>query len=266
MLEEEKKVDDHQVSGGVTGGHHHYHVLTVLDNSSLSGFHLKAMLTSGMGFFTDAYDLFIIGVVLAILTPIWNLNKFEISLIGSTSLIAAAIGSILFGRLADFVGRRSIYGYTLIVLAAGAIASSLSPNVMWLLIFRFILGLGIGGDYPLSATLMSEYANRRDRGKLITMVFSMQGLGLIVGPVVALTLLLSGINHDLVWRLMLALGAVPALATFYLRRQIDETPRYALTMRGDHNGASRTIEMVTKNQNVRIESANTVRPLQQNKS
>ncbi len=266
MLEEEKRVDDPHLSEGVTGGHHHYHVLTALDNSSLSGFHLKAMLTSGMGFFTDAYDLFIIGVVLAILTPIWNLNKFEISLIGSTSLIAAAIGSILFGRLADFVGRRSIYGYTLIVLAAGAIASSLSPNVMWLLIFRFILGLGIGGDYPLSATLMSEYANRRDRGKLITMVFSMQGLGLIVGPLVAIVLLLSGLNHDLIWRIMLALGAVPALATFYLRRQIAETPRFALTMQGDVEGATRTVEMVTKNQNVRIDTANTVRPLQQNNS
>src|SRR6266700_2677648 len=262
---EENKVDDHLVSGGVTGGHNHYHVLTVLDNSSLSGFHLKAMLTSGMGFFTDAYDLFIIGVVLAILTPIWNLNKFEISLIGSTSLIAAAIGSILFGRLADYVGRRSIYGYTLIVLAAGAIASSLSPNVMWLLIFRFILGLGIGGDYPLSATLMSEYANRRDRGKLITMVFSMQGLGLIIGPLVALALLLSGLNHDLVWRLMLALGAVPALATFYLRRQIAETPRFALTMHGDVEAASKTIAMVTSNDRTKKTASNGTKKAAQKK-
>src|SRR5579875_1425644 len=85
-------------------------VLHALDNSSLSGFHWKAMITSGMGFFTDAYDLFIIGVVLAILTPLWHLTKLETSLLASTSLIAAALGSILFGRLADFVGRRSIYG------------------------------------------------------------------------------------------------------------------------------------------------------------
>ena len=257
---EEKKVDDHQVSEKASGGQHH-HVLAALDNSSLSGFHFKAMITSGMGFFTDAYDLFIIGVVLAILTPIWNLNKFEISLIGSTALIAAAIGSILFGRLADYVGRRSIYGFTLIVLAAGAIASSLSPNVIWLLIFRFILGLGIGGDYPLSATLMSEYANRRDRGKLITMVFSMQGLGLIVGPLVAIILLVSGLNHDIIWRIMLALGAVPALATFYLRRQIAETPRFALAMQGDVEGAARTVEMVTKNQNVLNDTTTTAKPL-----
>jgi MFS transporter, PHS family, inorganic phosphate transporter len=260
---EENLGDDGRNREVVTKAHHH-HVLTALDNSSLSGFHLKAMLTSGMGFFTDAYDLFIIGVVLAILTPIWNLNKFEISLIGSTSLIAAALGAIIFGRMADYVGRRSIYGFTLIVLAAGAIASALSPNVIWLLIFRFILGLGIGGDYPLSATFMSEYANRRDRGKLITMVFSMQGLGLIFGPLVAILLLVSGLNHDLIWRIMLGLGAVPALATYYLRRQIAETPRFALTMQGDVEGATRTVEMVTKNQNALSGTATTVRTTQQN--
>src|SRR5216683_5851921 len=101
-------------------------VLAALDNSSLSGFHLKAMITSGMGFFTDAYDLFIIGVALAILTPLWHLNALEVSLLGSTSLIAAALGSITFGRLADHFGRKFIYGYELIVLAIGAIASALS--------------------------------------------------------------------------------------------------------------------------------------------
>src|SRR5437763_1960945 len=220
-------------------------VLTALDESAFTGFHWKAMITSGMGFFTDAYDLFIIGVALSVLTPLWHLNSLEVGLLGSTSLLAAAFGALLFGRLADAIGRHAIYGLTLVVLAIGAIASAFSPNVFWLIAFRFILGLGIGGDYPLSATLMSEYANRRDRGKMVTMVFSMQALGLIFGPLVALLLLVSGINHDLVWRIMLALGAVPALATFYLRRQIDETPRYALAMRGDHEGASRTIDVVT---------------------
>src|SRR5213080_940046 len=167
---EENTLDEHEVSGGVTERHHHHHVLSALDNSSLSGFHLKAMITAGMGFFTDAYDLFIIGVVLAILKPLWHLNALEVSLLGSTSLIAAALGSLLFGHLADRIGRHAIFSYTLVVLALGAIASAFSPNVIWLIVFRFILGMGIGGDYPLCATLMSEYANRRDRGKMVTMV------------------------------------------------------------------------------------------------
>ncbi len=231
-------------------------VLAALDNSALSKFHLKAMITSGMGFFTDAYDLFIIGVVLAILTPLWHLNALEISLLSSTSLIAAALGAIFFGRLADHIGRHTIYAYTLLVLAAGAIASAFSPSIIWLLAFRFILGLGIGGDYPLSATLMSEYANRRDRGKLITMVFSMQGIGLICGPLVAIVLLVLGINHDITWRLMLALGAIPALSTFYLRRQIAETPRYALAMQGNLEGASRVVDQVTNRQNTHAGKTN----------
>ncbi|QBD81564.1 MFS transporter [Ktedonosporobacter rubrisoli] len=216
-------------------------VLETLDNSKLSSFHWKAMITSGMGFFTDAYDLFIIGVALAVLTPLWHLSSLEISLIGSTSLLAAAFGSVIFGRIADYIGRKRIYSATLLVLAAGAIASALSPNLLCLLIARFILGLGIGGDYPLSATLMSEYANRKDRGKLITMVFSMQGLGLILGPLVAILLLISGLNHDITWRLMLALGAIPALATFYLRNQIAETPRFALMMQGEAEEAANTV-------------------------
>ncbi|HYL45092.1 MAG TPA: MFS transporter [Ktedonobacteraceae bacterium] len=226
-------------------------ILAQLDESNLSGFHLKAMLTSGMGFFTDAYDLFIIGVALAILTPLWHLTALQVSLLGSTSLISAALGAITFGWLADHLGRKFIYGYELIVLAIGAIASALAPNVIFLLVFRFILGLGIGGDYPVSATLMSEYSNRRDRGKLITMVFSMQGLGLILGPLVAIILLLAGINHDITWRIMLALGAVPALGTFYLRRHIAETPRFALAIQGNLEDATRTVDMVTKKTNGR---------------
>ena len=220
-------------------------ILAQLDNSSLSRFHWKAMITSGMGFFTDAYDLFIIGVVNTLLTPLWHLNVAQVALLVSVSLLAAAFGSLVFGRLADHIGRHKIYGWTLIVLAVGAVLSALSPNIYWLLAFRLIMGLGIGGDYPLSATLMSEYANRKDRGKLITMVFSMQGLGLICGPLVAVVLLSAGISNDLTWRLMLGLGAVPALATFYLRRRIGETPRFALMMSGDVETATATANQVT---------------------
>jgi PHS family inorganic phosphate transporter-like MFS transporter len=220
-------------------------ILAQLDNSRLSRFHWKAMITSGMGFFTDAYDLFIISAVNSILIPLWHLNPLEIALINSVSLLAAAFGSLVFGWLADRIGRHRIYGLTLIVLALGAILSALSPNIFWLIGFRLIMGLGIGGDYPLSATLMSEYANRKDRGKLITMVFSMQGLGLILGPLVALVLLTSGMSQDLTWRLMLGFGAIPALATFYLRRQIAETPRFTLMMNGDVETARQTTNQVT---------------------
>ncbi len=217
--------------------------LKQLDESPMSGFHFKTVITAGMGFFTDAYDLFVIGVVSTILSQVWHIKSFEVSLLSSVALLAAVLGAIVFGRIADTMGRKFIYGYELIILAAGAIASAFAPNIVWLLIFRFILGIGIGGDYPVSSTLISEYANRKDRGKLITFVFSTQALGLIIGPLLTYILLISHVPADLVWRIILGVGAIPALCTFWLRRQIAETPRFALAQ-GDDAGVQRAVDMV----------------------
>ncbi len=203
-------------------------ILRQIDQSAITPFHLKVLFVSGMGFFSDAYDLFIIGVAIALLKPIWHLSTLEIALVTSTSLLASAIGAIVFGRIADSIGRCRIYGLEVLVLAAGAVASAFSPSIVWLIAFRFILGIGIGGDYPVSATIMSEYAGTRNRGLLVSLVFSMQAAGLIIGPLVAAGFLAAGLSHDLTWRIILALGAVPALSVFYLRRQIEETPRFLL--------------------------------------
>jgi MFS transporter, PHS family, inorganic phosphate transporter len=135
---------------------------------------------------------------------------------------------VFFGRIADRLGRRKIYGYEVLILAAGAIATALAPGIWWQIAPRGVLGFGIGGDCPVSATIMSEYAARRNRGRMVALVFSMQGLGLVAGPLVAMGLLSTGISQDYAWRIMLALGAAPALAVFWLRRRIKETPRFLL--------------------------------------
>src|SRR5271154_6273994 len=190
-----------------------------MDNAKISGHHWKIMFISGMGFFTDAYDLFIIGVVMTLLKDIWHIDHLEESLVESTALLAAALGALLFGRVADMLGRKRIYGVEVLVLAAGAIASAFSPNIWWLIGFRIVLGIGIGGDYPVSSTIMSEFSGRRHRGMMVSLVFAMQAAGLIVGPLLAALLLVVGLDHDLVWRLLLAFGAVPALAVFRMRRR-----------------------------------------------
>ena len=204
--------------------------LQELDEAQVSKLHWKIMIVSGMGFFTDAYDLFIIGVVMALLKDEWHPSPVETGLVTSTALLASAVGAVLFGRVADLLGRKRIYGVEVLVLAAGAIACGLAPNIIWLIIFRVILGLGVGGDYPVSATIMSEYAGKKSRGMLISLVFAMQAAGLIFGPLFAAALLASGLNHDYVWRILLAFGAVPALAVFYSRRKIDETPRFKMAL------------------------------------
>jgi PHS family inorganic phosphate transporter-like MFS transporter len=124
------------------------------------------------------------------------------------------------------LGRKRIYGVEVLVLAAGAIASAFSPNIWWLIGFRFILGIGIGGDYPVSATIMSEYAGKAHRGMLVTLVFAMQAAGLIVGPLMAAGLLLTSLSHDIIWRILVAFGALPALAVYGARRHLKETPRF----------------------------------------
>jgi MFS family permease len=147
----------------------------------------------------------------------------------SREVLAQLDEAVVFGRLADKLGRRTVYGYEVLVLAAGAIASACAPGIWWLIAFRGILGFGIGGDYPVSATIiMSECASRHDRGRMVALVLSMQGIGLVVGPLVAIGLLKAGISADHAWRIMLALGAVPALAVFWLRRRVRETPRFLL--------------------------------------
>ena len=216
-----------------------------LNEAPLSVFHFRAMFTSGMGFFTDAYDLFIIGVALALVTAEWHLTTTEATLASSVALVGAFIGAVVFGRVADILGRKAIYGIEAAIMAVAAVLSALSPNLAWLIAARFLLGIGIGGDYPVSATIMSEYANRKDRGRLVSMVFSTQALGLIVGPVVGLTLLGAGISNGLAWRLMLGLGALPALAVIYLRRTMPESPRYMARVLGDASGAASSMEGFT---------------------
>ncbi len=201
-----------------------------LDEAEISRLHWKIMLVSGMGFFTDAYDLFIIGLVMTLLKADWHPNAAETGLVTSTALLASAAGAVIFGRVADLLGRKRIYGVEVLVLAAGALASAFSPNIVWLIIFRIILGVGIGGDYPVSATIMSEYSGKNARGMLVSLVFSMQAAGLIFGPLFAAALLTTRLSHEVIWRILLAFGAVPAMAVFYARRKIDETPRFKIAM------------------------------------
>jgi PHS family inorganic phosphate transporter-like MFS transporter len=212
---------------------------SVSDNAGISKEHWKIMFISGMGFFTDAYDLFIIGVVMAILKPLWHVGKLEEGLVQSTALIAAALGALLFGRIADMIGRKRIYGVEVLVLAAGAIASAFSPNIWWLIGFRFVLGIGIGGDYPVSATIMSEYAGKAHRGMLVTLVFAMQAAGLIVGPLLAAALLTTDLSHDVIWRILIAFGALPALAVYAARRKLKETPRFLKAAAQEEDEAGR---------------------------
>ncbi|KAK3403969.1 hypothetical protein EUGRSUZ_K00323 [Eucalyptus grandis] len=234
-------------------------VLHALDKANTRWYHITSIVIAGMGFFTDAYDLFCITPVTKLLGRLYYfdpssatpaklpvaVNNFVIGV----ALIGTLAGQLFFGLLGDKFGRKRVYGITLILMVICAICSGLSfgstaKSVMTTLcFFRFWLGFGIGGDYPLSATIMSEYANKKTRGAFIAAVFAMQGVGIIFAGLVSMilsALFLSYSNApayhdnpvlstqpeaDFLWRIILMLGALPALLTYYWRMKMPETGR-----------------------------------------
>jgi len=249
-----------------------YDVLRPLDESRVRRFHIRTIMIAGMGFFTDAYDLFVIGVLTALFAfykpfeiPA-KLFSFQlasktavisgIELIGAAAIFGAVVGPFIFGRLGDILGRKKIYGIEMLILIAGAIASGLAWSFASLVIFRFVLGIGIGGDYPMSATIMSEYSNVKRRGMLVGSVFAMQGFGLLAGIVLAVGLLaLFPASVGIIWRVLLMAGAIPAAAVYYYRRRMPETPRYTLLVEGN---ARYTQEVISNLTGSKIEAENDV--------
>ena len=247
-------------------------VLHALDSARTQWYHITAIVIAGMGFFTDAYDLFCISTVSKLLGRLYyydptkdkpgklphGVNNFVIGV----ALVGTLSGQLVFGWLGDKLGRKKVYGMTLILMSICAICSGLSFGfsnksvITTLCFFRFWLGFGIGGDYPLSATIMSEYANKKTRGAFIAAVFAMQGVGIVFAGLVSMILsklfllkyetvpfseepiLSTQPEADYLWRIVLMLGALPALLTYYWRMKMPETGRYTALIEGNAKQAA----------------------------
>ncbi|CAL5028574.1 unnamed protein product [Urochloa decumbens] len=239
---------------------HDHKVLDALDAAKTQWYHFTAVVIAGMGFFTDAYDLFSISLVTKLLGRIYyfdpsskapgSLPPNVSAAVNGVAFCGTLTGQLFFGWLGDKMGRKKVYGMTLMLMVICCLASGLSfgsnpKGVMaTLCFFRFWLGFGIGGDYPLSATIMSEYANKRTRGAFIAAVFAMQGFGNLTGGIVAIVVSAAFKARfdapaykddpagstvpqaDYAWRVVLMFGAIPALLTYYWRMKMPETARY----------------------------------------
>ncbi|CAI0386122.1 unnamed protein product [Linum tenue] len=253
-------------------------VLNALDVAKTQWYHFTAVIIAGMGFFTDAYDLFCISLVTKLLGRIYyhvdgapkpgSLPPNVAAAVNGVALCGTLAGQLFFGWLGDKLGRKKVYGLTLMLMVICSVASGLSfghepKSVMaTLCFFRFWLGFGIGGDYPLSATIMSEYANKKTRGAFIAAVFAMQGFGILSGGVFAI-IISSAFNFwfrappysvdpaastvpqaDFVWRIILMVGALPALMTYYWRMKMPETARYTALVAKDVGRANKDMAKV----------------------
>ncbi|KAF8695911.1 hypothetical protein HU200_036787 [Digitaria exilis] len=237
---------------------HQLHVLAALDRAKTRRYHLLAAAIAGTGFFAGAYNLYAVSLVNSLLSRVY----FADSAVGPPDAAAAAslnasmycgtlVGHLFFGWLGDTIGRRRAYGLALALVAACSAASGLSFGhtakavVATLCFFRFWLGVGAGGGYPLSAAIMAEYASKRKRGSFLAAVHATQGVAIVACN--AVVLVVSAVvprDADYVWRVILMTGAVPAAVAFYLRTKLPETARYTALVAEDTKSAAADMSRV----------------------
>ncbi|CAG8538710.1 6307_t:CDS:2 [Scutellospora calospora] len=235
--------------------------LSKLDDAIIKRVHIRACLISGVGFFSSAYDLFVINFVSTMLGYTYFAPSNAVPTNWDTGLKTSAaigniIGQILFGWMADKYGRKKMYGIELSIMIAATAgtalaADSFTMNMLSGIIFwRIILGIGVGGDYPLSAVLTSEYANKNRRGAMMALVFSMQGFGILsAGLVTMITIIAfeSSIKNDIryvdfVWRIVVGIGMLPAVGVLYFRLTIPESPRYTMDVTGNIGKGAKDVQ------------------------
>ena len=194
-----------------------------LEALPLGRFHYKLLLVTGLGWLFDSMDTGLIAFILPVLAKEWGLAPGQMGPIGSIGLIGMALGAVVSGTIADRIGRKKVFTITVLLYSIASAFCALSWNYQSLLVFRFLVGFGLGGELPVAATLVSEYAPSRVRGRFIVLLESFWGLGWIAAACIAYFFIpLYG------WRMAFLIGALPALYVCLIRMHMPESVRYLL--------------------------------------
>ena len=160
-------------------------IVTRLERVPVSKFHYQLLIITGLGWLFDAMDTGIIAFVLPVLIKSWGLTAAQVGYIGSIGLVGMALGAILAGSAADQFGRKKIFAGTLVIYSVATGLCGLAWNIESLLVFRFLVGFGLGGQLPVAVTLVSEYAPPSARGRFIVLLESFWGLGWLAAALIA---------------------------------------------------------------------------------
>ncbi len=194
-----------------------------LDGLPFTRKHRKLLLGSGVGWALDAMDVGLISFVMAALAVHWSLSPTELSWVGSIGFVGMAIGAALGGLLADKIGRRQVFAVTLLVYGLATGAAALSTGIAMLIVLRFIVGLGLGAELPVASTLVSEFAPRRIRGRVVVILEGFWAVGWIMAALIGYFVVPVG---DDGWRWALAIGIIPAAYALVVRFGLPESVRY----------------------------------------
>jgi MFS family permease len=177
----------------------------------------RSLVAGGLGWLLDAMDVMLYSMVLAHLMRDLGMDKATAGLLNSLTLLASALGGLLFGFVADRIGRMRSLMLSILIYSTASGASGLSDTILQLAVFRFILGLGMGGEWTTGAALIAETWRAEHRGKALGIMQSSWAIGemLAVG-VVGLVLPWLG------WRAVFFVGILPALLVYWIRRRVPE--------------------------------------------
>lgn len=194
-----------------------------LDRLPFTRKHGKLLVGSGIGWALDAMDVGLISFVMAALAAEWQLDSGTLSWVGSIGFVGMAIGASLGGLLADRIGRRQVFALTLLVYGIATGASALVTGVGMLIVLRFIVGLGLGAELPVASTLVSEYAPRAIRGRVVVALEAFWAVGWILAALIGYLVVPASPDG---WRWALLVGVVPTIYAAAIRWGLPESVRF----------------------------------------
>ncbi|MCU1285588.1 MAG: major facilitator superfamily transporter [Acidobacteriales bacterium] len=192
----------------------------------------KTLIAAAMGWALDAFDVMLYALVLAYIMRDLHMTKQTAGLLGTLTLLASGIGGVMFGFIADRIGRTKALMLSIATYSVCSFASGLATSVTMLAVFRFVLGLGMGGEWNTGATLVAETWPTHLRAKAISIVQSSWALGYAAAALVA-GLLLREFN----WRIVFFVGILPAFVILWIRRSVPESEMWMARQRSQVAGA-----------------------------
>ncbi|MFC4711401.1 MFS transporter [Planococcus dechangensis] len=181
----------------------------------------KLLGVAGLGWLFDAMDVGILAFIIAALHADWGLTSEEMGWIGAVNSIGMAVGAFVFGIYADRVGRKRIFIITLLLFSIASGISAFTTTLAAFLILRFFVGMGLGGELPVAATLVSESVPAKDRGRVVVLLESFWAAGWLVAAIISYFVI-----PAYGWRVALLLTALPAFYALYLRINLPDSPQF----------------------------------------
>jgi putative MFS transporter len=193
----------------------------------------KLLLAVGLSWLFDAMDVGIISFIVAVLREEWTLSPGQVGFLTSISSLGMVFGAALAGIMADRYGRKAILLWTLLIFSVASGLSALATGFGVLCLLRFISGVGLGGELPVASTLVSESVPAKERGRAVVLLESFWAVGWICAALIAYFII-----PKYGWEAAFVIGAIPAIYALYLRRAIEDPPRF-LQQKGERKPSLR---------------------------